>query len=413
MPLSMFQFALRRGGETGVPKTFLAKLDLFKRKPQLVGTGRYAIRSDVDPDVFAMFMTRLWGGETEPVTPENAEQLRALCDELGFSGFDEELRAVQAAARDWRVRRDMVCVRGLVDRHDVLLEKLQLRVLELERRLAAFEAAPARVESVASRQEATARDLEELQRNDLSGDVAQLKMEVSERARVADLRALAEEVSRLKEAEAKRATTTPQAAAPAKKTPHLYPVAGPLPPLRPSAPGNVQAQRELELRYNDATPLEGVIAHLPRECGGNVHDKGVIEVTASKCWAGEDKNLADLGTRLDFWRHYGVNQWIRYDFKGWRVAPTSYSIKASHCESLRSWVLEASNDGTEGSWVVVDSRENNEDLKGEDVTHNFAISAPPSGSFRFVRLRQTGKNHNGANSLQLTSLELFGTLSPR
>ena len=79
----MFQFALRRGGETGVPKTFLAKLDLFKRKPQLVGTGRYAIRSDVDPDVFAMFMTRLWGGETEPVPPENAEQLRALCDAKG------------------------------------------------------------------------------------------------------------------------------------------------------------------------------------------------------------------------------------------------------------------------------------------------------------------------------------------
>ena len=131
----MFQLALRRGGETGVPKTFLTKLSLFKTKPELVGTGRYAIQSDVDPDVFAMFMTRLYGGETEKVTPANADQLRALCDELGFSGFDEELRAVQAAAGDWRVRKDLVCVRGRVERHDVLLEQLQLRVLELERRL--------------------------------------------------------------------------------------------------------------------------------------------------------------------------------------------------------------------------------------------------------------------------------------
>ena len=209
----MFQLALRRGGETSVPKSLLTKLDLFKRKPELIGTGRYAIQSDVDPSVFAMFMTRLWGGDTEPVTPENAEQLRALCDELGFSGFDDELRAVQAAAGDWRVRKDHVCVRGRVDRHDVLLEQLQRRVFELERRLEAVQQVPARFKSVESRLatvqevstrfksvesrlEATERGLDELRRKD--GDVARLRREVSERARAADLAALSEEVSRLK-----------------------------------------------------------------------------------------------------------------------------------------------------------------------------------------------------------------------
>ena len=177
--------------------------------------------------------------------------------------------------------------------------------------------------------------------------------------------------------------------------------------------GTLAGRRRLgDLPFYNTNPLNGIIAHLTRECGGNVHEKGVIKVTASSC-IDEAKNVADLGTDSYFYSYGEPDSWIRYDFKGWRVAPTSYSIKASHCESLRSWVLEVSNDGTEGSWVVVDSRENNEDLKGEDVTHNFAISAPPSGSFRFVRLRQTGKNHNGANSLQLTSLELFGTLSPR
>ena len=77
----------------------------------------------------------------------------------------------------------------------------------------------------------------------------------------------------------------------------------------------------------------------------------------------------------------------------------------------KSWVLEVSNDGSEGSWTVVDSRENSFDLNDKFVTRNFAVSARPSGAFRFVRLRLTGKNHRGENFLQVCALELFGTLT--
>ena len=58
----MFRFVLKRGHETDVPTSLLTRLDLFKRKPELVGAGRYAIKSDVDSDVFGLFMTRLYGG---------------------------------------------------------------------------------------------------------------------------------------------------------------------------------------------------------------------------------------------------------------------------------------------------------------------------------------------------------------
>ena len=30
--------------------------------------------------------------------------------------------------------------------------------------------------------------------------------------------------------------------------------------------------------------LDGIIAHLTRQCGGNVHDKGIVNVTASSCY---------------------------------------------------------------------------------------------------------------------------------
>ena len=53
----MFQFVLKRGRETDVPRCFLTRLDLFRRRPELVNAGRYAIQSDVDFDVFGLFMT--------------------------------------------------------------------------------------------------------------------------------------------------------------------------------------------------------------------------------------------------------------------------------------------------------------------------------------------------------------------
>ena len=55
------------------------------------------------------------------------------------------------------------------------------------------------------------------------------------------------------------------------------------------------------------------------------------------------------------WDH--PNPWIYYDFKGRRVAPTSYSIRTDSLWSPRSWAFEVSNDGSEGSWEVIDRRD--------------------------------------------------------
>ena len=74
------------------------------------------------------------------------------------------------------------------------------------------------------------------------------------------------------------------------------------------------------------------------------------------------------------------------------------------CHQLGSWVLE-------GSLAFVDSHNDNLDLNNSHVTRNFAISTPPSGAFRFVRLRQTGRNHKGNNYLAFCALKLFGALS--
>ena len=459
----MFQFALKQGRGTDVPRSLLAKLYLFKRKPDLIDTGRYAIKSDVDSDVFGLFMTRLYGGKSDTgVTPENAEQLLALCDELGFLGFDDELRPVVGRGADMNAG---------------LLEELQLRVLDLERQLQDVRALPQRVRAVEQRLAAADWVLDDLQRRDASNDVEslrkevndvvgkirddvagavaeagretttlrddvqQLRKEVSEQASAADVRALSDEVSRLKVVDAKRedgdlrrdveslrrevrerASAADVRALSAEvsrlKDAEAKRAKGQAPQVEAAAPvSKTTTPGRNEFVYNSSKPLDGIIAHLTRECGGNVHKKGIVKVTASSCDGGYGKpeHAVDLTSDWDFYSGDEPNSWICYDFGGQRVAPTSYSIRSKNdgpgSAHPRSWVLEVSNDGSEGSWEVVDSREDNNELNDKHVIRNFEISAPPSGAFRFVRLRLTGENHFGKDYLSINALELFGTLS--
>ena len=172
------------------------------------------------------------------------------------------------------------------------------------------------------------------------------------------------------------------------------------------APRTVMEEVRSEFVCDESKPLDGIIAHLTRECGGNVHKKGAIEITTSSVYSNyKTESVVDLGTDTCFCSKNEPNQWICYDFKEQRVSPTSYSMRTGLNSQPRFWVLEVSNDGSE--WEVADRREN-EELNGEHVTRNFTISAPSSGAFRFVRLRQTGENYSGGNYLDISSLEIFG-----
>ena len=175
-----------------------------------------------------------------------------------------------------------------------------------------------------------------------------------------------------------------------------------------------------EFVYDESNPLNGVIAHLTRECGGNVHDKGIVNVTSSTfgssaCEPKLAVNVLNPETSTWFASKNLPDSWICYDFKDSRVSPTSYSVRSfpygPRNNHLKSWVFEVSKDGDE--WTIIDRRDNNEDLNGKHVTRNFRISPTPSESFRFIRLRQTGKTHKGEDWLTLTALEIFGFFSEK
>ena len=182
-------------------------------------------------------------------------------------------------------------------------------------------------------------------------------------------------------------------------------------PRRSTPPG-------IEFPYNSSKPLEGVIAHLTRQYGGNVHDKGIVNVTASSVCNNDSsylqKHAVELGTGSRWRSNDEPHAWLCYDFKERSVIPTSYSVtsipEGSGGCHLMSWVIEVSKDGKENSWREIDRRDNNSDLNALCVTVNFKISQVPDESFRFVRLKQTGPGHCGNNHADLSSLEIFGTL---
>ena len=124
------------------------------------------------------------------------------------------------------------------------------------------------------------------------------------------------------------------------------------------------------------------------------------------------KWAAELGTLYAYCSVNEKNAWISYDFKTRRVIPKSYSIRAASSCAPRSWVIEVSNN--EDSWKIIDRREKNSDLNWYSMAHFKIAHVPTNAAFRFIRLRQTGRNQddhpNSIYQLSMVALEIFGTL---
>jgi hypothetical protein len=181
---------------------------------------------------------------------------------------------------------------------------------------------------------------------------------------------------------------------------------------------------------------DGIIAHLTRECGGNVHDHHVVDVTC-KSFEMETvgvnphsgafnndpdfvaKNAADFETDSCFgsahrWTSEHVphtrNNWVCYDFKERRIVPTNFAIRTNWGNAgedhLKSWLVETSVDGE--NWREVAREQNNEELNGGLFTGTFAVAG--GRKCRFIRLVQIGKNHFKRDQICITAWEIFGSL---
>ena len=109
------------------------------------------------------------------------------------------------------------------------------------------------------------------------------------------------------------------------------------------------------------------------------------------------------------------NSWICFDFQESRVFPTDYTIRSptvwnDNSPEPQNWVIEGSNDNSK--WEVLSEEQNCKTLHGKGKIQTFQIKNKnlESNEFRFIRLRQTGKNGHNNDYLIFDSFELYGDL---
>jgi hypothetical protein len=206
------------------------------------------------------------------------------------------------------------------------------------------------------------------------------------------------------------------------------------PPATPLKPAKQFPPSVKKGEYLDVP--NGIIAHLTRECGGNVHDRNVVDVISgsfeketiganpisgayNNLPEGAARNAADLETDSRFVSAYRDekeditrtrNNWICYDFKQRRIVPTHYTIRTHGNDPggwhLKSWLVETSTDGE--NWREVAHEEDNSQLNGRWFTATFAVAG--GGECRFIRLVNIGRNHSGNDCLMITAWDIFGNL---
>jgi hypothetical protein len=179
--------------------------------------------------------------------------------------------------------------------------------------------------------------------------------------------------------------------------------------------------RELSDRYvaasyqfNPNAPFKGIIWYLTTKHGGNVHDRGIIQVTQSSEYdrfgSYAAKNCVDLNSSLFSLTSDQPNQWLSFDFKRMRVKATHYSIRTrtnvgANSINTRSWLIEVSDEGA--SWQEVSRETEDQNVNGANRSHTFNISNPMM--CRFLRFRQIAA-HCQKHYLTLQHVVLFGEL---
>jgi hypothetical protein len=160
--------------------------------------------------------------------------------------------------------------------------------------------------------------------------------------------------------------------------------------------------------YAEGHEFEGIIHDLTAKCGGNVHEKGVVNITASSYGETAHK-VVNYGSH-EAWAAVAPNPWICFDFKEQCVALSHYTLKTSTADDYPlTWAMEGSNDGT--NWTIVDER-STQDLNGASRVKTFECSQSRSSEFfRYLRLRHIGNNSSNRERLEFMHMEIFGSLN--
>lgn len=175
---------------------------------------------------------------------------------------------------------------------------------------------------------------------------------------------------------------------------------------------------KFEYDPNTNNRFNGIIHHLTTKYGGNVQDKGIVDVTSTQLnsYSQLPKYVVDLDNIKSYFCSANIrDSWLCYDFKERKVRPTHYSIRSTHdyakgYHHLKNWCIEGSNDNME--WKILDVRNEESSLDDRSASNTFKIQSALEENeyYRYLRIRETGVNTYGQFNLIFAGLEYFGSV---
>ena len=167
--------------------------------------------------------------------------------------------------------------------------------------------------------------------------------------------------------------------------------------------------------------FEGIMNHLTKETGGNIHDNGTIEITSNSIDSNfYPKNLVDYKSTNFYQSKEEPNPFICFDFKDRGIQLSGYSIGSGsndqNDQHLRNWVVEVSNDGQ--NYEEVDRHSDYSGLNGSRLIKTFNVKKTNEEFYRFIRLRSTGYSwdsypNSNRYRIYFYYIEFFGKLKDK
>ena len=159
---------------------------------------------------------------------------------------------------------------------------------------------------------------------------------------------------------------------------------------------------------NDDQPLRGIIRLIQQEGKAKT---GEVELSSSSDYSGySPQSVVDYDTNNSWLSDDKEQSSLTFHFTKIKVSATMYTIKSGSSGTWgqpRKWVLEGSDDGTEGSWTTIDDRETDELVNNYSVV-TFRCNHRNRQFYPFLRIRQTGTTNTGHHGLRLCNVEFFG-----
>jgi hypothetical protein len=176
---------------------------------------------------------------------------------------------------------------------------------------------------------------------------------------------------------------------------------------------NIEKSDSIE--HKDGNNFDGIIMYLEKKFGNDIHQQGIICITASSNNShNKPEQVIDYNWHdVTGWYSNPKNpgEWWQINFKTMKVKMSGYSLKTFSGRKgsyhLKNWVIEGRND--EEEWEEID-RQDNDDLNGSFKQKYYSLQEKTK-PYQYFRIKTLGKDHYGlTHYLSLLNVEIYGEL---